>query len=160
MVYKTYNLSLEEEDMLEIGKLTSNTSEFTRQSIKEKLGKADKSLQEEIIDLEEAERILKQKEERVTLKISKLLDSRQELKQREIEEIESFEKIKEEKFQSKTNSIKDLPEFGKLIEEVRIKPDLLKDTMFLDSFVVGLRERNPLLRIGVTDLREILQFLL
>lgn len=153
------SLMIDEETFDEIERLTSNNSEFIRQAIAEKLGKKERSFQEEMVILEDLSNKLQQQEEKVVTIIQEKLKREKELTITQKEEYENKSKEIKQKRQDLINSIKDLPEFQTLVSQVKDKPDLSQDIMFLMGFITTLREKYPTLKIGVAQLKEVLPYL-
>jgi hypothetical protein len=55
--------------------------------------------------------------------------------------------------------VKDIPEFIQLNEDIKNNPDKIKDVKFLLAFLEILRKNHPEIKLGVTQIREVLMFL-
>jgi len=153
---KMVSFWINDETLSEIANLTSNNSEFIRQAIDEKLGKKEKSLQEVLVILEGKSLECQTLEDKIVTMIQEKLKQEKELTIAQKEEYEN--KLKEIELKKHTiiESIKELPEFQTLLSQVKDKPDLMQDSMFLMGFITTLREKYPTLKIGVAHLKEIL----
>lgn len=155
MGFSNLTLSLSEE-IIDFLDSIGNKSEYVREAIDEKRGKAEQSIQELEIEVNNNKTILNNSELKLMAKVDQLLQHKEDLKLGEINELE-------DKVLRKT---KQQEEFVAQWSPILIQHDEIKDFQFIDGWesvanllplIDVLRKKN--IRIGIIQLREFLSLM-
>ena len=155
MALQNYTFSLDNDDVEEIKKLTDNVSLFIRDAISEKLKHKEKSIQQLEVEVLQKTNELKEIEDIYYDKIKSVIEHKEQLKVIELQDYEKKLQDKREKLSALLEYTKDV-DFKSILNEIKDKPDLQNDNQYLMGKVVELRNKYPNIKIGLSQLRDII----